>query len=134
ATQAHICRWDSVYPLCSTPIIMPTYPAAFGFDVNDDGLEDLLIAPNVAMGANDVNNVLYYQHTGDTSCPFEYVSGSFLVQHALDFGTDAKPVFHDVNGDGLWDIVVGNYGYYRDEQNSKSALAYLENIGTPTFP
>lgn len=134
ANAAQICFWDSTYPSCRTPVHLPTYPAAYGYDVDDDGLGDLLLAPNVSLGANDIRNVQYYHHTGDTSCPFEFMGDSFLVRHQLDFGTDSKPVFHDMNGDGLTDIIVGNYGYFKEGEPFRSSLAYLENIGTPTFP
>lgn len=133
ATAANICVWDSAYPSCGTPIHLPTYPAAFGMDLNRDGKEDLLLAPNIAMGGNDVRNVQYYRNNGNVSCPFELVSDTFLVSHLLDFGTDSKPVFHDVNGDGLQDILVGNYSYFKEGEAFRSSLAYLENIGTPTF-
>ncbi|MBL0308479.1 MAG: T9SS type A sorting domain-containing protein [Bacteroidetes bacterium] len=132
--SAHICSLDSTYPSCDIPIHLPSYPAAYGFDADDDGREDLLIAPNTAVGSNDTRNVHYYHNTGNIACPMELVSDSFLVRHFLDFGTDSKPVFHDMNGDGIQDLIVGNYSYFHEEDLFKSSLAYLENIGTPTFP
>jgi hypothetical protein len=113
---------------------MPIFPAAFGVDADNNGLEDLLVAPNARQGATDVNNVLLYKNTGNTACQFNYVSDTFLVHHSLDFGTDSKPVFFDFNGDGLKDIVVGNYGYFRPFTTYKSALAIYENTGTASNP
>ncbi len=131
---ANITMWDSIYPACNTPITMPTYPAAFGADVNNDGLEDLLISPNVYAGGRDVKNVMLYKNKNNQLCNYEYQSDSFLVHEMLDFGTDSKPVFFDFNGDGLKDIIVGNYGYFRPYQTYKSTLAYYENTGTATQP
>ena len=75
-------------------------------------------------------------HTGDTTCWYEYQNDSFLVHHMLDFGTNSKPVFYDYNGDGLLDIVVGNYGYFDSTKTPpfQSALAYYQNTGTATHP
>lgn len=131
---ANICSWDSLFPSCNTPAILPIFPAAFGVDVDNNGLEDLLVAPNARQGATDVNNVLLYRNTGNTACQFNYVSDTFLVHHSLDFGTDSKPVFFDFNGDGLHDIVIGNYGYFRPFTTYKSALAVYENTGTSSSP
>lgn len=40
---------------------MATYPAAFGADVTNDGLEDILISPNVTAGGMDIKNVKLYK-------------------------------------------------------------------------
>jgi hypothetical protein len=134
SSYANMCSVDSIYPLCDVPIIMRDYPAAFGIDVNNDGLEDLLIAPNQTTEARDVKNVMYYKNTGNPSCLYTYQSDSFLVNHMLDFGTASKAVFYDFNGDGLLDIIVGNYGYFEPSNPYKSTLAYYQNTGTATHP
>ncbi len=131
---ASVCTWDSTFPSCNVPVEMPTFPAAFGVDVNNDSFEDLLIAPNARDGGRDVHNVMLYKNQDSCACGFAYQNDSFIVQYLLDFGTDSKPVFFDFNGDGLKDIIVGNFGYFRPFQTYKSTLAYLENIGTPNNP
>ena len=134
SSYANICVVDSLYPLCSTPIRMPTYPAAYAVDADNDGLEDLLIAPNQTTGALDINNVKFYKNTGNINCPYDLESDSFLVHNMLDFGTDSKALFYDFNGDGLLDIIVGNYGYFQAAAPYRSTLAYYQNTGTPTQP
>lgn len=134
SSYADACSWDSLYPSCNTSIRMPTYPAGFGINVSNDGFEDLLIAPNARAGSRDVNNVMYYRNTNNPSCNFEVVTDSFLVQHTLDLGTDSKPYFFDFNGDGLMDIVAGNYGYFRPFNTYKSTLTILLNNGTNSNP
>lgn len=131
---AQITRWDSLWPLCNTPAIMPTYPAAFGADFNHDNLEDIFVSPNADAGGRDVKNVMLYKNVNNNLCNFEYQGDSFLVHEMIDFGTESKPVFFDFNGDGLKDMVIGNYGYYRPFTTYKSALAYYENVGTATQP
>ena len=134
SSYANICLVDSSYPLCDVPIVMRTYPAGFGIDVNADGQEDLLIAPNQTTEARDVKNVMYYKNTGNANCMYEYQNDSFLVHNMLDFGTASKAVFYDFNGDGLQDIVVGNYGYFVASNPYKSTLALYENTGDATHP
>ncbi len=139
----YICEWDSIFPPCGVPMLMPSYPAAYGVDINGDGLDDILMAPNVyapydyASGnSRNTKNVMYFKSTGDTTCWFEYQNDSFLVHHMLDFGTNSRGVFYDFNGDGLMDIIVGNYGYYQSSgpNQYQSSLAYYQNTGNSTEP
>ena len=134
SSYANMTLWDSIYPVCNTPMVMPTYPAAFGVDANNDGLEDILISPNTPTGGRDIKNVMLYKNVNNHLCNFQSQGDSFLVHDMLDFGTDSKPVFFDFNGDGLKDIIVGNFGYFRPFQTYKGTLAYYENIGTATQP
>lgn len=134
STYAHVVTWDSVFPSCNVPVVMPTYPAAFGIDADNDGLDDLLISPNVYSGGRDVKNVLLYKNINNQVCNFQPVCDSFIVQDMLDFGTDSKPVFFDWNGDGLKDIVVGHFGYFRPFQTYQTTVAIYQNIGTASSP
>ena len=134
SSYADVCAIDSAFPSCNTPIEMPTFPAAYGVDVNNDQMDDLIIAPNARDGGRDVKNVMLYKSQDSCACGFVYQNDSFIVEHMLDFGTDSKGVFFDLNGDGLKDIIVSNFGYFRPFQTYKSTLAYLENIGTASNP
>lgn len=131
---ASMCAYDPVYPACNTTVTLPIFPAAFSVDADNDGRQDLLIAPNARTGARDVKNVLFYKNINDTACNFAYQTDSFVIDQSFDFGTDSKPTFFDYNGDGLMDIVVGNFGYFRPFSTYKSTLAVLENIGTQGYP
>ena len=51
----------------------------------------------------------------------------------IDLGKGSYPAFFDYNGDGLDDLVVGNYGYHVNNNNPVSSLALFENIGTSSF-
>ncbi|MCW5908452.1 MAG: T9SS type A sorting domain-containing protein [Chitinophagales bacterium] len=134
SSYANACAWDSLFPSCNTPALMPIFPAAYGVDADNDGTEDMLVAPNARQGATDVSNVMFYKGTGNPVCVVNYQSDTFLTHHSLDFGTDSKPVLFDFNNDGLLDIVVGNYGYFRPFTTYKSAIAVYLNTGTSTNP
>ena len=140
-TYANVCSWDSVYPSCNVPMFMATYPAAFGVDVSGDGLQDILMSPNVpgsyvvgGGAGRNIKNVMYYKNTGDSACLFEYQSDSFLIRHSLDFGSNSRALFYDFNGDGLQDIVVGSLGYFQTLPTYTSTVGYYENVGTATQP
>jgi hypothetical protein len=141
---ANVCEWDSVYPSCNVPMFMPVYPAVYGMNISGGASQDLLLSPasgnpfngTTGVGRN-VFNVQYYESTGDTACWYTYQSDSFLVHNTLDFGSGSKPLFYDFDGDGLTDIVVGNYGYSQPgqiSQNETSALAFYRNTGTASAP
>ncbi|MDB5282945.1 MAG: repeat protein [Bacteroidota bacterium] len=143
--NANITEWDSIFPrqACTTPMAMPTYPAAFGVHVNSDGLEDVLMSPNVYSptvytGGNsrNVKNVWLYKNLNDSICWYDFQNDSFIVHHMLDFGTNSKAVFYDFDGDGLNDIITGNYGYYNPAypNSYQSTLAYYRNTGTISSP
>lgn len=131
---ANVCDWDSLWPSCNVPAVLPIFPGAYGVDADNDGREDVIAAPNARQGALDNHNAFLYRNVADTGCQFSYQTDTFLVQHSLDFGTNSKPVLFDFNGDGLKDLIVGNYGYFRPFSTYKSTLAVFENTGTTTNP
>ena len=136
AANANICADDTVWPACSTPVNLPYFPAAFELDADNDGLKDLLIAPNFSLPspAIDVRNI-YLMKKQLGGCNYIQTQGdSFLTHTILDFGTDAKATFFDYDNDGLQDIVVGNYKYYNPVVTGYSKLALLKNTGTATTP
>lgn len=141
--NGHLYEWDSIFPRCGRSMLMASYPAAYGINISSSLRQDILMSPNgyapyaaATYPARNVKNVFYYQNTGDTICWYAYQNDSFLVHHMLDFGTNSKPVFYDFNGDGLLDIIVGNYGYYDSTLTPpyQSRLAYYQNTGTATHP
>lgn len=129
---ANVCYSDTSFPSCNKPVNVPVFPAAYSIDADNDGIKDLIVSPNARVSI-DVKNALFYKNV-NTACGWSFTSDSFLTYHSLDLGTDSKPVFFDFNYDGLQDIVVGNFGYYRENQPFKSSIAILENTGTSDKP
>jgi len=135
SAYANIGWVDTLWPGCNTPIHMPYFPAVYQMDADNDGYNDLLVSPIFSTSAEDVHNVMLYRYVAGDTCSYQYSDNdSFLVSSMLDFGTDSKAVFFDYNGDGLMDIIAGNYYYYNAVVLGASKLALYENVGTNTHP
>ena len=130
---------DSVernFPQLDRPISVPTFPACFYEDVNQDGVRDLLVAPHAANSFDNTSGTWLYLNSGADNDPeFQFQQIGYLQEEMLDVGTYSYPALGDVTGDGLPDILVGNRGYFAlREPTLESALALLENVGTPSDP
>jgi hypothetical protein len=134
------------FPNPNNPVAINTFPAAMFADVNNDGKKDLLVSPfdpSLAKGEN-FRSVSLYQNAGTNINPdYQFISKSFLQDQMLDLGSGAYPVFFDYNGDGLMDVLVGNYGYsdtciYTPATGLKCSyiakIALLLNVGTVSKP
>ncbi|MCS6980376.1 MAG: T9SS type A sorting domain-containing protein [Flavobacteriales bacterium] len=118
----------------SVPVNLAIFPAAFYTDVNNDGRRDLLASPNFNVNSENARSLWLYLNEGWDSLPsFQFWGTDFLQKDMLDVGEGAYPVFHDVDGDGLLDLTVGNGNIYQSGQ-SRSRLYFFRNTGTPTQP
>jgi hypothetical protein len=115
-------------------------------DVNNDGLKDLLVSsfdPNIQKSANQ-SSVWLYLNTGTAAVPeFTLYTKNFLQSDMIDLGSGAYPVLVDLDGDGLTDLLVGNWGNWngcsRDQWGILNcefiaSIAYFKNVGTKTSP
>ncbi|WMX16780.1 MULTISPECIES: T9SS type A sorting domain-containing protein [unclassified Aureispira] len=131
---AHLTAQETFFPMNSISADVEIFPAAFYVDVNNDGAKDLIAAPNILGNSKNLEN-WYYKNTGTANFPvFTYEENHFLVDEMIDLGTGAAPVFWDYNGDGLMDIVVGNYNKYVSVANQGCYLSLYENVGSITQP
>ena len=134
--DAFIVEVDETYPSYdATPVDMPIFLAGFYLDVDNDGLNDLVAAPNNFKIAEDDNNIWFYKNTASNEFPnFEFQQDDFIVETMIDNGTGANPTFVDYNADGLMDLVVGNITYFLPGGQKDSRLFLYENIGTLNAP
>ncbi|UTW63853.1 T9SS type A sorting domain-containing protein [bacterium SCSIO 12741] len=133
---AIVTQQDTSYPSKDVPVELHSFPAAYTFDADNDGLRDLVIAPNDIEGYLNTEQVLLYKNEGDSSCPdYKYQFDPLFERDVIDLGRNAYPVFFNVDGDSLMDIVCGGYGVYQPSLGTfDSRLAYYKNVGTTTSP
>lgn len=129
-------KQDSGFPQYDTPVKLAQFPAMFYFDADNDGLNDLIAAPNNKTFSEDRQNVWVYRNQSSPSGekPFALHTTEFLVGDMIDVGSGAHPAIADVNGDGLPDLVVGNAGFFTSGKPDNSRLVLYLNTGTPTAP
>jgi hypothetical protein len=126
---------DPSFPNNSTPVNMTLFPAAFHLDVDFDGKKDLLVCPNARNVSENETSVAFYKNTSNSAqANFVFQTRSFLQNTMIDHGMASVPVLVDLNGDGLKDLIVGNYFSYQHPNNKVSRLAYYRNTGTLTNP
>ncbi len=134
SANALITAIDTLYPQ-TFPVNIPRFPAAFYLDVNNDGRNDLLAAPNALNVSENTNGVWYYKNTGSNAFPqFTYRTNDFLQGEMIEVGDGANPVLADFNHDSLPDLIIGNHKYYQPGGGAVASLAYFENTGTADKP
>lgn len=80
------------------------------YDVNNDGLSDLLVANFYAYKPvlNKEARIAYYQNIGTQSAPqFLLVDQDFLNLSSLNLGLRLLPAMGDLNADGKPDLILG---------------------------
>lgn len=140
-TDAHIVRYDTVFPL-STPVRLYNFPVLSTVKYKDTLsyiFSPFDTDPFVAEGSQ---SVWRYVENGKGLAYSTLVEKDFMQKTMLDFGVGAVAVPFDYNGDGLMDLVVGNYGNRKDVYfdfgswytHMEASLSLLENVGTQTRP
>ena len=134
--DAFMTRQIINYPdMASEPVDISIFPAAFYVDIDGDGIRDLVAAPNNINNAFDVDNVWYYNNTGEDNFPiFELESKNLFGSEMVDLGSIASPAFADVNGDNLLDLVVGTESTFVAGGEKDARLYLFLNVGTATDP
>ena len=116
------------------PIRLFSMPVPFFTDIDNDGVDDLLVSPfdPNPMACEGQNSVWLYLNRGTNKNPdFQLYTKSFLQDQMLDVGQGAFPVFVDTDGDGLTDLVVGNIGV---QTHRAAQLHCFKNVGTEQNP
>ncbi|GAB4409107.1 MAG: hypothetical protein OHK0039_12620 [Bacteroidia bacterium] len=122
---------EYLYPHTDSLLNVAIFPAFFYVDVDNDGVRDLIAAPNDYtdnLTAN-VNEVVLYLNKGlDDSVDFRFQGRSFLVTDDIDGGSFSTPTFFDHNGDGLEDILLAtDFAAYNANDTS------IANLTTRTY-
>ncbi|MEI6455997.1 MAG: T9SS type A sorting domain-containing protein [bacterium] len=142
---AFMISMDTTFPSSTYPVNLFSFPAASWIDVDNNGVNDMVISPfdpSYYISENYKSSWLYKNKGSDVSPLFEYAGDRFLQEEMLDFGSNSCPLLYDFNGDGLSDLFVGNYGFYDSSWYFQGVLhstftakiAYYKNEGTPNSP
>ncbi len=129
---------DTTFPAYNQSAFVPTIPAAYIEDVDGDGVNDMLVAPNqLTDGSTSYFDTSitkqvdwYYRNTGSNLNPnFELEQEGFFSSQMIDVGARSFPAMVDLNGDGLLDLIVGNEGYTIYGGTAPASLTYYINVG-----
>jgi hypothetical protein len=126
---------DAEFPSYDTPVELTYFPASFYLDINNDGREDLLVAPNSDREVESKDCLWWYENIGEDGLPdFTLRQKNFLVNTMVDLGERTHPAVVDYNADGLPDLVVGSAGSFDGQGRRRASLYLFENTGTATEP
>jgi len=143
--DALITQKTDFFPAYNVPINLYSKVVPMYIDADRDGAKDLLVSPFdlELVKSENKQSLWFYKNTGTTEQPvFALKTKSFLQEDMLDFGSGAYPLFCDVDGDGLQDLLVGNYGYYDSTTfngynircHYSASIAFYKNTGTASQP
>ena len=93
-------------------------------DINNDGLLDLLIGMHFG-------TIKYYVQSSPNSYEFNFVTDNF---NDIDTYPSARPLFYDLDNDGLLDLITGVYNsdIYHFEQTGPNSLVFAPVVGEIT--
>jgi len=142
--SAHMISQDSTYP-DDHPVRLYSLPACSFLDMDNDGIRDLVVSPFDPQYYISENkySCWYYKNTGTNDHPvFQFQTHDFFQNEMIDVGTSSSPVIADINGDGLPDLLIGNYGYFDSAYSYQgylhavfsSKISYFKNTGQAGNP
>ncbi|GAA4033613.1 hypothetical protein GCM10022409_17380 [Hymenobacter glaciei] len=134
-TQAGI---SASFPSAAAPVRVPVFPVGYSFDANFDGRPDLVVAPNMVNNSADQvslsHQIQLFTNSAASGAPtYSLSAGGFLQNDMIDVSEGAAPTFGDIDGDGLADMLVGNFAD-RVGTAYRATLAYYRNVGTRARP
>ena len=118
----------------SDPVFMELFLTPKSIDVNNDGLEDLLVSTNDMTASQTVDHIWLYQNNSNQDFQGQLITKNFLTEDMIDLGESTSPSFTDYNEDGLIDLVIGTSGQFINTSEKEPSLQLFENIGTANVP
>lgn len=93
----------------TNPVELASFPAVITTDIFNDSIPDLLVSPfEPGLIRSAGTNSLWMYEFQDTS--YVLKKKNFLQEDMIDIGLGIYPVFAEITGDTLTDLLVGNYG------------------------
>ncbi len=134
-TQAWMSAQDNRFPSNTEGVNLPSFPSSYFVDADNDGKRDLMVSPSSSNFIENYNVSWFYKNTGTNAVPaFQLQQKDFFVRDMIDLGAGANPTFADVDADGLQDLIVGNYSFFKPFNERDARLFYYKNIGTASTP
>lgn len=123
------------FPSGTQSIQLKLFPAVFAGDIDQDGDTDLIASPNDVVAGRNKNQIWVYENSSPSGpMSLSRQKTDWLGGEMIDVGERSHPAFCDINGDGLQDMVVGNFSLRSDNETSTSSLAYYLNTGSQATP
>ena len=145
--SAHMIAQDTTYPNNTQAIDVVSFPVAKYIDIDNDSIKELIVSPfdPLYYSTKNRNSVWLYDNNGTNSLPaFSLAKKGLLQDEMIDVGDASNPSLVDVDGDGLLDLIISNYGFvdstyiappwYILHAIKISQLTYYKNIGTAGNP
>lgn len=135
AQIAHFSSSDPHYPASDSAVTVTIFPAPYYLDMDNDGLKDLVVAPNSTSQIEDERGVMFHKNTGQNNQPnFVFQRYGLVQEEMIDMGTGSNPTFLDYNDDGLMDILLGGNGRFDSLNGYIPRLQLFGNVGTAQAP
>jgi hypothetical protein len=137
-TEANITDTTKLYPnfpnkASTTPIQFNSFPNTYYLDTDNDGVKELIAAPNT-FGSENANSVWLYKNTSATpTVNFQFIKKNFLQDEMIEAGQMSRPVLLDYDADGKKDLLVGGGGIYLNGARRPRLFLY-KNVGSLTQP
>ena len=132
-----IVNQDTTFPSNSVPANIYMFPAVFYEDLNNDGVNDLIVSPNSENETMNKESIWYYENAGTNNQPLFYLQKKNILQETtIDLGSGSKPILVDINSDSIDDLLVANFGEFDIEIpiHYKSSIKSYINTGTNDSP
>ncbi|GBL35631.1 hypothetical protein EMGBS15_12260 [Filimonas sp.] len=139
SSASQITQQDTLYNSAAHSVKMPSWPAPFHLDIDNDGDKDILFtAHNENANTANYEAVAFYKNIGtDLSPNFVYQHDSLLTPDMIDVGSYSYPAFFDFDKDGKKDLFIGTEGYLDNLTGIRhSKIAYYRNtssVGVTSF-
>jgi hypothetical protein len=145
--SAHMISQDTLFPSYDTSINIVSFPVMSYIDIDNDSTKELLVSPfeSSYYKPQSLNSVWMYENDSLNDAPkFRFVQKNFFQDRMIDIGDQASPEIVDVDGDGIMDILMTNYGivdstyfdtnWYILWTHKSSSMTWYKNTGTATSP
>lgn len=114
---------------------MKVFPSAFYEDIDNDGVNDLIVSTNNPDQSEDDESMWLYLNNGSSDAPdFSFIQSDFLQDEMIEVGRGSYPVLEDYNMDGLPDLFLANEKYFESGPLPPSRIALYENTGSSEAP